>query len=214
VPPRRPTRLPPSGAQTKLGLLHSLKEQLGADGKRVPLWFTPVAADALQEYRGQVAEIEAEASGLFTSWLGKLPGVAVRIAVVLEHLYWVGDREGGLPPQEVTERAAVAAIAFLDSYALGMARRAFGDAGQPQADRDAVAIARWIMAQAPMPEVINLNSLRRHHAPIGRDAEHYHAAFAELAAVGWVRLVAPPIGLPGRKPVNWAVNPRLGEGAR
>jgi hypothetical protein len=211
VPPRRPTRLPPSGARTKLELLHGLKEQLGADGKRVPLPFASAAADALQAYRAEVAELESETSGLFCSWLGKLPGVAVRLGTVLEHLYWAGDREGDIPPQEITERAAVAAIAFLDAYALPMARRAFGDAGQPQADRDAVALARWIMAQTLAPETINLNTLRRHHAPIGRDAERYHAAFAELAAVGWLRLVAPPMGLVGRKPINWAVNPRLGE---
>jgi hypothetical protein len=212
VPPRRPTRLPPSGAQTKLELLHSLKEQLGADGKRVPLPFASAAADALQEYRTQVAELESEASGLFLSWIGKLPGTVVRVATILEHLYWVGDREGGMPPQEISDRAAVAAIAFLDSYALPMARRAFGDAGQPLADRDAVAIARWIMAQTPIPEAINLPDLRRHHAPIGRDAERYDAAFSELADVNWVRPTQPVGGgLPGRRRKDWSVNPRLQE---
>jgi hypothetical protein len=195
-----------------LSLLHRLKEQLSADGKRVPLPFAAAGAVALQEYRTQVAELESEASGLFLSWIGKLPGMAVRLATVLEHLYWVGDREGGVPPQEITERAAVAAIAFLDAYALPMARRAFGDAGQPQADRDAVAIARWIMAQQPMPETINLPDLRRHHAPIGRDAERYDAAFSELADVNWVRPTQPiGGGLPGRRRKDWVVNPRLGE---
>jgi hypothetical protein len=170
--------------------------------------FAPAAADALQEYRVQVAGLESDASGLFCSWIGKLPGVAVRLATVLEHLYWIGDREGGLPPQEITERAAVAAIACLDGYALPMARRAFGDAGQPQADRDAVAIARWIMAQTQQLETVNVRHLRRMHAPIGREADRYDAAFAELYGAGWVRPVVQA-AFSRQRAKDWSINPRL-----
>ena len=51
------------------------------------------AASALQEYRKQVATAEAEASGLYLSWLGKLPGVAVRLSTIFEHLHWCGDHD-------------------------------------------------------------------------------------------------------------------------
>jgi hypothetical protein len=116
APPRRPTRLPPRGAKTKLGLLHALEVTRDQDGRPVHIGFSDGAAAAIQTYREQVAESESTAAGLLLSWLGKLPGMAVRIAVVLEHLYWIGDRESELPPTIISERAA--AIAFLDVYAV------------------------------------------------------------------------------------------------
>ena len=58
---------------------------------RIPLRFDEAAASALQAYRTQVAATEAEATGLYLSWLGKLPGMAVRLAIILEHLRWCGD---------------------------------------------------------------------------------------------------------------------------
>jgi hypothetical protein len=208
VPPKRPTRCVPTGAKTKLGLLHALQEQCDGLGKRVPLLFSEPAASALQAYREQVAEAEASASGLFLSWMGKLPGLAVRLAIVFEHLYWCGDREGGAPPTLISERAAIAAIAFLDSYAIPMARRCFGEASLPQVDRDAISIARWLMARSPLPDTINAPDLRRHHAPIGRDAERYDLALAELAEVGWLQQV-PARGGAGRPSKDWAINPKL-----
>jgi hypothetical protein len=93
IPPRRPTRIPPSGAKAKLTKLYEIEERRDGDGNRVLLRFEPEAAAAIQDYRAQVAEAEAQASSLYFSWLGKLPGMAVRIAIILEHLYWCGDDE-------------------------------------------------------------------------------------------------------------------------
>jgi hypothetical protein len=139
TPPRCPTRIPPTGAKAKLTKLYKLEERRDIDGNRAVLRFDPEAAAAIQDYRRQVAAAETEASGLYLSWLGKLPGMAVRISIVLEHLYWCGDNEhSATPPELISLKATVAAIAFLDRYAAPMARRCFGDAALPQVDRDAI----------------------------------------------------------------------------
>jgi len=137
----------PTGAKAKLTKLYELEEKRDEFGDRIVLPLVPKAADALQLYRRQVAVMETEASGLFLSWLGKLPGMAVRIATNLEHLYWCGDHEqSDRPPEAISARATAAAIAFLDGYATPTARRCFGEATLPQVDRDARMLARWIRA--------------------------------------------------------------------
>lgn len=206
VPPRRPTRLPPSGAEAKLAALYAL--QADANGDRTIIPFAPAAAEALQLYREKAAEAESGASGLYLSWLGKLPGMAVRLATSLEHLRWCGDREGYPAPAEISETAAVAAIVLLDDYAVGMARRCLGDAAMPQDERDAIALGKWLMASEPLPEAINAREVQRHHAPIGREAARYDAAFAELENAGWLRQLPQRSG-PGRKPKTYILNPAL-----
>ena len=141
--------------------------------------FDETAASALQEYRKQVATAEAEASGLYLSWLGKLPGVAVRLAVIFEHLYWCGDNEHEAPPDSISERAAVAAIAFLDRYAAPMARRCFGEAALPQVDIDARVLARWIKGIPRSDHQLSRSSSRR-SALNQSDMTRYDAAIAEL----------------------------------
>ena len=152
-PAGRPNNLAALGALRRLLTL----QQDEQEGRKVPrvLSFDAAAADHVQTWREQIAGSEFAASGLFLSWLGKLPGYAVRLAVVLELLWWSADAQSGSEPVRISERATVAAIGLLDSYCIGMARRAFGEAALPQADRDALALARWLMVQLPMPEMVN-----------------------------------------------------------
>src|SRR5262249_27824063 len=154
-----------------------LEERRDAEsGNRIPLRFDERAASTLQAYRTQVAAVEAEAAGLYLSWLGKLPGMAVRLAIILEHLCWCGDREEESPPEGISEIAATAAIAFLDGYAAPMARRCFGEAALPQVDIDARTLAKWIMDNPGAEMTINARSLRRAYALQTKEAARYDAA--------------------------------------
>jgi hypothetical protein len=212
VPPRRPQKAPPTGAKTKLAMLRDLEEERDDKGARVAIPFMPAAAAVIQNWRELVAGGETGLAGLFLSWSGKLPGFAVRLATVLEHLYWCGGREGlTSPPQAISERAAASAVVFLEDYATPMARRCFGEAALPQQDRDAIALARWIMTQASVPEVLNERDLRRRTSALeAKDPKRYEAALKELAEVGWVRSApARAGGTDGRQKKNWAVNPKL-----
>ena len=209
VPPRRPTRCPPTGAKTKLGMLYGLKDRSAETGERSVLTFSPPAAAALQIYRLQVAEAETAASGLFLSWLGKLPGMAVRLSNVLEHLYWCGDREIGQPPTVISERAVVAAIAFLDGYAVPMARRCFGEAALPKAERGATVIAKWITRQKPTPEIVNARDIQRLRLAGLGTRDDVHAALEELEHAGWVWRIEQATGWQRKARSDWQVNPKL-----
>jgi hypothetical protein len=189
----------------------------------------PAAADAVQTWRERVAELEAAAAGLLLSWLGKLPGMAVRLALVLELLWWGADaltgghEPGGAladaltvrEPEGVSRAAVGAALRLLEGYALPMARRAFGEAALPQADRDAAALARWLRAREQMPATVNARELRHADALPTRDPARYDLALGELEATGWVRPAPQQPGPgrgrpgPGRGRKDWDVNPKL-----
>jgi hypothetical protein len=204
--PERPRQGPPEGAKERLLLLYGLD-----DHSSTVIPFTGAAAVAIQTYRKEVAAIEASAAGLFLSWLGKLPGMAVRLAVVLEHLYWCSAQQtGSAPPAMISERAAIAAITLLDDYAVPMARRCFGEASLPQVDRDSVALARWIAAQEELPPVVNARDLRKASVLSTKDAGRYDAALIELGEAGWLRpSPARARTSAGRRRKDWAVNPKL-----
>ena len=90
-------------------------------------------------------------------------------------------------PTAISEAATLAAIGFLEGYAMPMAKRAFGDAAWPQAERDAAALGKWLLAQRPLPALVNARALRQRLRCTPASAERYDAALAELEAAGWVR---------------------------
>ena len=107
----------------------------------------------------------------------------------------------------------VRALGLLAEYAAPMARRAFGEAALPEAERDARQLARWLLRRSPVPEVLNARALRRMGDRPGiPKPERIEAALHELAELGWVR-PAPGRegGGKGRQRADWAVNPALRE---
>jgi Protein of unknown function (DUF3987) len=207
VPPRRPRTVPDHALA--LAALRRLIELKWEPPEPVILPFTEDAAVALQAFREEVADIEQGAAGMFLSWLGKLPGFCLRLAVILQHLEWCWDGHSA-PPDRVDMWAVASAADFLEKYAIPMARRVFGAAGLPQTERDARAIARWLVTQEPVPEVVNERELRRMaDGPGIRDAARIAAALGELAESGWVRLAPARAAGYGRQRQDWAVNPAV-----
>jgi hypothetical protein len=207
--PTRPTRPPPTGRLTAaLARLECLPWE---SPEPVILPFSDEAADAIQEWREEAAAMAADAAGLFLSWLGKLPGAALRLAVVFEHLEWLASPDGTPPPQAVGADATARALGFLHEYAIPMARRVFGEAALPEAERDARRLARWLLRQVPVPEVVNAKALRRLPSGPGiPTAERMEAALGDMAAAGWCRPSPTRAGdLPGRNRKDWVINPRL-----
>jgi len=206
--PTRPTRPPPTGRLA--AALRRLEGLPWQPPERGVLPFTEEAAAVLQEWREETAEMAAEASGLFLSWVGKLPGFALRLAVVFQHLDWLARPDGTPPPAAVDADAVVRALGFLADYAVPMARRVFGEAALPEAERDARRLARWWLRQNPPPEVVNARELRRRqNGPGIATAERIEAALSDLAAAGWCR--AAPGGGGGRPRKDWVMNPALRE---
>ncbi len=148
------------------------------------------------------------AHGPMSGALGKAPGHAVRIAVVLEHLWWSGT-PGSQEPTTISADAARAAVDFMEGYALPMAERCFADAAAPQAERDAAVVARWIARDRPA--VVNRRELvKRTPRPAGvpREPRRLEAACEHLVDAGWL-VPAPPTGERGRPRADYTVNPRL-----
>jgi len=168
------------------------------------------AQTTFQEWRARLPEMEEGAAGLFLSWLGKLPGYALRLALIFSHLAWCAT-DGAAPPGVVTETDMLRAVTFLADYAVPMAQRTFGEAALPTAERDARTLARWLLRQRPMPTSLNAKALRRMRAGPGiPDGPRMDAALAELEGLGWVRRAEPNrAGQGGRSRKDWIVNPNL-----
>jgi hypothetical protein len=208
VPPRRPSGTPDH--TIALAALRRLVKLPWQPPEPVILSFTDAAAAALQALREEVADLENSATGMFLSWLGKLPGFCVRLAVILQHLAWGWNDPAPPPPKEIEEWAVADAADFLEGYAVPMARRVFGEATLPQAERDARTLARWLVRQAPLPETINARELRRmSRGPGITNADRMSAALDELAEADWVGSAAARAGGYGRPRRDWSVNPLL-----
>jgi hypothetical protein len=207
--PTRPTKPPPAGYLPHA--LRRLEALPWTPPQRHILPFSDDAAAALHAFRLEAAAMEADASGLFLSWLGKLPGFALRLAVVFAHLEWLARPDDAPPPDMVDADSVARACGFLVEYAIPMARRVFGAAALPEAERDARRFARWFMGREPRPAVVNAKALRRDgDGPGIQTAERMDAALAEAEAAGWCRPAPVRAGdTPGRRRKDWAMNPAL-----
>jgi hypothetical protein len=209
LPPKIPTGL--ADMDMALGRLRRLVKLSweAPEPKLIPL--TKAAAEAIHDWQNEVMCLSKPATGLFQGWLGKLPGLCLRLATVLTYLEWCGGSEAGPERTQIEARAIAQARYFLTAYAIPMARRTFGETALPEEERDARMIARWLVVQDPVPEVINERDLaRRPDGPAVKASKRLAAALELLAEEGWVR---PPIGKSGpaggRPRKDWAVSPAV-----
>lgn len=111
-------------------------------------WFVPFAEDArrlMDEFRLTVRGWEAEAEGLLLSFIGKLPGLAARLALVLGCLDHAAD--DAEEPREITASEFGRAAHLVEAYSLPMARRAYAEAATPVNDRIARRLVGIIREQ-------------------------------------------------------------------
>jgi hypothetical protein len=175
-------------------------------GRLVPkrIRLSPAAECVLESFAKRLGR-EAHAShGLIAGAFGKARGHALRLATVLEHLWW--SAAGGPEPKQITEAAVRAAVAMLDDYYHPMAQRVFGIAARCAADRRAMVLAQHIHKHGLTR--FNARSLRREiGAAVGTEAAEMDKACAVLIDAGWIR----PSGYSGkgRPASNYEVNPAV-----
>jgi hypothetical protein len=202
--PRRPTLIPDH--DRALRAFRRLRDLPWQPPEPTIVPFTDAAANLLQVWREEVWGLEKSASGLFLSWLGKLPGFCVRLSVILQHLDWAWSGEAA-PPSHIEPQAVARAADLLEQYALPMARRVFRDAAMPEQERDARTIARWLVQQRPVPDAINSRELRRMaNGPGVNEPDRLTAALRELEAAGWVSPNPNRDSGHGRQRSDWAVH--------
>jgi hypothetical protein len=213
VPPKRPrVRANDALAVRTLRRLHALQlrkdERTGAK-KPVTLPVESAALDVFQRWREEHHRGSQAASGLMASALGKMPGQALRLALVLELLWWAAGPDGVPEPGEVSAKALGAALDLIEDYFKPMLLRVLGEAALPLVDRHAAVLGRAIQSRRAL--VINAREVRRDwRLPGLREAGSVAAAIGALEEAGWLKPVGGRDGgSAGRQRGDYAVDPRV-----
>ena len=151
-------------------------------------------------------------SGLFQSALGKMRGQLLRLALVLEHIWWAVDPNSGESPTYIGENAVSAAADLMTNYFKPMCARVYGDAALPEIDRNTAALARWIVKERPT--IINARTLRRDTPPTPqlRQPKAMEEAIQMLVDTNWLTHAPGRLGgRPGRARADYVVNPLIWE---
>jgi hypothetical protein len=183
---------------------------MGADDQGAPApRALPLDTDAYElfdEMRRDAMERARRAHGLAAGWYGKNPGRILRLALVYELLACV-MRGHDAEPVSVSADAVARAGGYLD-YAAGMLHRVTSGLAIGQAEVDAAAIARHLLATRPA----RLNE-REIYQTAGfawaREDDRRAAALGVLDQAGWIRQ-SQRAGR-GRPRRDWLVSPRLAE---
>src|ERR1700676_4187969 len=136
------------------------------------------AARAMMETFGAaMQDRQATAGGLLGSAIGKARAQALRLALVLEMLWWCGHDGVAAPPSHISARAFAAAARLIGEFFLSMAERVYGDAAATEPERNAATLARWIIAALPaelhlrhLQTQVRLPGLRARHELV--DPQH------------------------------------------
>lgn len=210
VPPRRPRQsCDTEAALEAFRRLAELPLPLGDDDRPRPFLcpLTDSAAELFDDWRREHSGVQV--SGALASAYGKAPGHLLRLALVLEHLWWAGNAGYAPPPSRIERRAVSAAAALIEDYFKPMAARVYGDAALPESDRLAAIVARWILSERP--QVVNARDLRRKaRLPGLREAAKVQLALATLVEADWLR-PSFPSGEKGRPREDYEINPKLWE---
>jgi hypothetical protein len=167
------------------------------------------AVGELEAFAQDAQDKQALAGGLMRSALGKARGLVLRVALVLEYLWWCGKAGMEPPPATISKFALHAAMAFVADYLIPMAERVFGDAAITPMERNAATLARWIAKEKPA-EVHVRHLLREARLPGLTKAEAIHDAAGLLIDADWLRH-PPKVG--GKRPrAAYPVNPAIREG--
>lgn len=152
----------------------------------------------------QVAERRSH--GLLKTAIGKARGHALRLALVLELLWWCG--RGSNQPVTVSAEAMGTAAELMRGYFLPMARRVLGDAAVPREEVDARTLAEWIAATRPA--VVNVSTIRDEaRLPGLRQSDPVKAACRYLAEAGWLIPAHSTTARGGRPRGDYTVSPLL-----
>jgi hypothetical protein len=172
-------------------------------------WFVTFCEDArslLDEFRQVARGWETGAEGLLLSFAGKLPGMAIRLSLILAYLDWAGCEAEA--PREISKVHFARAAHFVEAYVLPMARRAYADGSTPKEERAARRLVGLIKAQGwrsfNTPDILRLE-----RADLATKAD-LDPALSLLAEANVIRLIPEPIKPKGGRPPRfYSVNPAI-----
>jgi hypothetical protein len=207
IPFRLGTRA--AGTEWAISALDRLRElEFAPDDPPTPI-LVPLTGEArvmIETFGGEMQQKQANAGGLLRSAIGKARGQALRLALVLEYLWWCGQDRPGSPPEEISARAFAGAAALMADYFLPMAERVYGDAAATKQERGAATLARWIVAERTSE--VHVRRLQREvRLPGLRTADQIRAAAEVLVEADWLRPPAAGTEFGHRGKIAYSVNP-------
>lgn len=209
APIRRPTLLADDGLLER-SLLRLLGLQMLTDENDVTrpwlVLFSEPARDCLDAFRQQARAWETDAEGLLLSFIGKLPGLTVRLSLVLAMLDWMAGESD--EPHEISAAHFVRAAHLVSDYALPMARRSYADASLNARERAARRLIRILQGEN-WKRFASRDVLRLNKAGLGRACE-LNPALSLLEEAEVIRAVeGPVVSGKGRPSKTYLVNPAI-----
>ena len=170
------------------------------------LLFTENAKNQLDEFRDKVRGLEGTAEGLLLSFMGKMPGLSIRISLILAFLDFAA--EGAERPREITPDHYGRAAYLVEHYILPMARRAYAGASVPEVERSALRLVALVRKKQLM-QFSSRQVLRGEHAGL-HPAEKLNPVLRRLEEADCIRQVEIPAEPNGGRPEKrYLVNPAL-----
>jgi hypothetical protein len=194
------------GAGSRLLALADLAMAKDEAGQEMPAYIhlDNKARTALVAFGQEMQRREEAAHGLMKGTLGKARGQCLRLALVLEYLWWSASG-ATVEPSNISEKALTSAIDLMDTYFIPMASRVLGDAAMSADARNARTLAKWICERRPA--TVNVSSIRDEaRLPGLRESGPVKAAVQFLVEANWL-FPAPETGGRGRPRGDFIVNP-------
>ena len=194
--------------EVALSRLLSLELVTDETGELSPCFipFTDEACALMDDFRAMVRSWEVGVDGLMLSFMGKLPGMAARLALVLAFLDWATD--GAKEPNEITHQHFGRAAHLVEDYLLPMARRAYADGATPKAIRAARRLV-GIIRERDWQRFTSREVARLDRSGLGGKAE-LDPALVLLTEGDCIRPVDVPANPQGGRPQRlFVVNPAL-----
>jgi hypothetical protein len=191
-----------------LDRLRELDLQRGDPPLPIRVRLAAEACSVLENFARDMQQRQPEARAQLAAALGKARGQALRLALVLELLWWCGEEDVAPPPGRISQRAMAAATEMIQQYFIPVAARVYGRSEPIARDRNAAVLARWILDA--QPEDVHLRYLQRQiRLPGLRNAAEIEAAAEMLVAAGWLARPVPTGRFGPRSRRAYRVNPRL-----
>jgi hypothetical protein len=168
--------------------------------------FSESACKRLDAFRLKVRGWENASDGLMLSFIGKLPGLAVRLSLVLAYLDYAS--EGGEEPFEISENHFDRAGDLVENYLLPMAQRAYANASVPKDERSALRLIALIR-ERKWDHFSSRQVMRLDRAGLARKQE-LDPALSVLDQADCIRAMPVKSGSQGgRKERQFVVNPAV-----
>ncbi|MEZ5782749.1 MAG: DUF3987 domain-containing protein [Rhizobiaceae bacterium] len=194
--------------EAAIGKILTLDMPIDEEGAPRP-WFIHFSEESrglLDAFRETVRDWETGTEGLLLSFMGKLPGMAARLSLVLAYLEWASGEAD--EPGEIGIKQFGRAAHLVAEYLLPMARRAYADASVANSERAArrlVALAR----EEGWREFTTRQVLRYERRGLGT-SEELAPALKLLEDADIVRPAEAPSGPKGGRPTRlFNVNPNI-----